>query len=67
VKAIHAEAVIDKDGGLRLEHLPFPKGQAVHVIVSSTKTTPSISLKGAVLKYEKPFDPVAVEDWESAK
>ena len=63
----HAKAIVEKNGKLLLNHVPFPEGKAVHVFVSATKPATQISLKGSVLKYEKPFAPVSEEDWEALK
>ena len=53
-----------------LENLPFDEGEAVEIIVLETKVkteTAQKSLHGALLKYEQPFEPIAVEDWEALK
>src|ERR1700722_7010848 len=35
MQTFHAETVVEKDGKLHLDHVPFSEGQAVHVVVSS--------------------------------
>jgi hypothetical protein len=67
MQTFHAETIIERDGKLRLDHVPFSEGEAVHVFVSSATTNTKEPLKGCVLKYERPFEPVAEEDWEAAK
>ena len=67
MQTFHAETVVEKDGKLRLDHLPFSEGESVHVFVSSATPATQRSLKGSVLKYEQPLAPVAEEDWEAAK
>ncbi|HEY3912991.1 MAG TPA: hypothetical protein VGN61_00785 [Verrucomicrobiae bacterium] len=67
MQTFHAETVVEKDGKLHLDHLPFSEGQTVHVFVSSAPHTNEQTLKGSVLKYDHPFAPVANEDWEAAK
>jgi len=61
-----AETVIEKDGRLSLDHLPFCEGEAVHVFVSSARSVRMHPLKGSVLKYERPLAPVEGVDWEAA-
>jgi hypothetical protein len=67
MQTFHAETVVEKEGKLHLDHVPFSEGEAVHVFVSSAAPVAKDSLKGTVLKYEQPLAPVAVEDWEAAK
>jgi hypothetical protein len=67
MQTFHADIVVEKDGKLHLDHLPFPAGMAVHVFVSSATRITDQPLKGSVLKYEQPTSPVAEEDWEAAK
>jgi hypothetical protein len=67
MRTFHAETVVEKDGKLHLDHVPFSEGESVHVFVSSTTTFTKQPLKGSVLKYEQPLAPVAAEDWEAAK
>jgi hypothetical protein len=59
------EAVLAEDGKLVLDHLPFRAGQAVEVIVlpAARPLVPGQSLRGAVLRYDRPTDPVAELDW----
>ena len=67
MQTFHAEIVVEKDGKLQLDHVPFSEGQAVHVFISSATPATVQPLKGSVLKYERPRAPVAEEDWEAAK
>ena len=68
MKTFHAEVVLQENGHLQLDQLPFSKGQTVHVLVSPAATSAAdVSLKGTVLKYESPLDPIAEEDWEAGK
>jgi hypothetical protein len=59
------EAVLSEDGKLSLDHLPFRAGQAVVVMVLPvTRLAPAApSLRGSVLRYDRPTDPVAESDW----
>ncbi len=67
VPMFHTEIVVEKDGRLHLDHVPFSEGEAVHVFVSSATPVTQQTLKDSVLKYEQPLAPVAEEDWEAAK
>ena len=67
MQTFHAETVVEKDGKIHLDQVPFSQGEAVHVFVSSASSVSQDSLKGSVLKYEQPFASVAEEDWEAAK
>jgi hypothetical protein len=61
-----AETTVDALGRVVLEHLPFQPGDEVEVSVRS-RANPQIEpadLRGSVLRYENPFDPVAADDWE---
>lgn len=65
VPAHRIEAVIVEDGKLLLDELPFQAGQAVQVIVLPVYNAVSSAhpLRGTVLRYERPTEPVAAEDW----
>jgi len=59
------ELVLTEDGKLSLDRLPFRAGQAVEVIILPTSPAPSAptSVRGAVVRYDRPTDPVADADW----
>ncbi len=63
------EVVLLEDGKLLLDHLPFRAGQAVEVIIfpATCPPPPGNVLKGAVLRYDQPTDPVAEADWGSVR
>lgn len=69
MRTYRVEKVVSKHGTVQLEALPFPPGELVEVIVLARKgPTPAMhqrSLKGSVLKYEQPFEPVAQEEWDA--
>jgi len=67
METFHAETVVQKDGKLHLDPVPFSEGQAVHVFVSSSASHTKQPLKGSVLKYDQPLAPVAEGDWEATK
>lgn len=59
------ETTLTEDGKLSLDQLPFRAGQAVEVIVLPA-ASPAAShrpLHGAVLRFDRPTDPVADGDW----
>jgi hypothetical protein len=68
------ETVIDKDGSLRIDALPFPAGVRVEVIVRTPekaaeeqKPTSRYPLRGATIRYDDPFESVAGDDWDAAR
>ena len=76
MNAHHLETVLTENGTLTLRDLPFQAGDAVEVIIlerhklqpSEAPTSPSDSnpypLRGTVIRYDDPTEPVALEDWE---
>lgn len=63
------EATVGEHGRLTLENLPFEEGQPVEVLIlakSVTQADPE-ALRGSVLEYHHPFEPVAAEDWEALR
>jgi hypothetical protein len=54
---------------LELDALPFRAGDAVEVIILSREEPPPEairgSLRGKVLHYDRPTEPVAEEDWDA--
>lgn len=71
MQAHRIETFVQPDGKIVLENLPFDEGETVEIIVLEvvTKVKPekSVSLRGTLLKYDEPFAPVVVEDWEVLK
>ncbi|MBI4027740.1 MAG: hypothetical protein HY360_22330 [Verrucomicrobia bacterium] len=67
VKTYYGETVVSENGKLTLDHLPFSQGESVRIVVAQTKgpSGKRDALRGTVLKYERPFDPVALDDWEA--
>ncbi|MBV6623229.1 MAG: hypothetical protein KI793_09895 [Rivularia sp. (in: Bacteria)] len=70
------ETVLNEDGTLTLQGLPFHAGDAVEVIILKTsisKQQPASQsqvkdnaypLEGKVIHYDNPTEPVALEDWQ---
>ena len=76
MRAYRAEKVVSQNGVLELHALPFRAGEVVEVIILSREDKISktdsfkadrFSLKGKVLKYENPTEPVAQNDWDVLK
>jgi hypothetical protein len=59
------ETILAEDGKLLLDHLPFRAGQVVEVIVLAANQhgAPDPGLRGSVLRYDRPTDPVAEANW----
>lgn len=71
VQAYRLEVVIEEDGTLTLQDLPFRAGERVEVIVleQASKSDGAIRypLHGTPVMYADPTEPVAEDDWESAR
>jgi hypothetical protein len=63
--AHRVELTLTEDGKLSLDRLPFRSGQAVEVIVLARPTArpAPISVQGAVVRFDRPTDPVADGEW----
>ncbi|MFZ2634650.1 MAG: hypothetical protein WA081_05620 [Desulfosalsimonadaceae bacterium] len=68
MEAYRIEKRVVKNGVLRLDALPFKEGELVEVIVLGRKkktTKPTSSpLRGKVIEYIDPTEPVAQDDWD---
>ncbi len=62
------EIILTEAGTLTLRDLPFQAGDAVEVIILERVLPHSDSnpypLRGKVIRYDDPTEPVGVEDWE---
>ena len=69
VQTYWRDAAVGAQGDLRLEGLPFEPGQPVEVLVISKAPGPATgagrSLRGSVVEFRDPLDPVASEDWDA--
>jgi hypothetical protein len=68
--AFKTEAVVTPDGTLTLRGLPFGAGDRVEVIVLG-QPRPAVAseeypLRGQVLRYDRPTDPVVGNEWEAS-
>ena len=68
MQAYRVETVLQFNGTVTLEHLPFQAGEAVEVIVLArppeSKLSHSYPLRGTCIRYVEPTEPVAQDDWE---
>ena len=68
MKAYRVKKKIAANGELKLNALPFQEGDEVEVIILSRKTgsdpVTSSPLRGKVIEYLDPTEPVAIEDWD---
>lgn len=71
MQAFRAEAVIQEDGTITLQHLPFGPGERVEVIVlarpASGERATRYPLWHTPIVYSEPTAPVVDDDWESAR
>ena len=74
LQAHRIETTLIQDGKLTLDQLPFRAGETVEVIVLTNPAAPPVKshnppedrypLRGTVIEYQNPFEPVAEADWE---
>lgn len=70
MEAYKTAATIEKPGELHLAELPFRTGDEVEVILLRRRRKTAekrYPLRGTPLRYDKPFDPVAEEDWDALR
>ena len=71
MKAYRVEKQIAANGELKLSGLPFKEGDTVEVIILLDETgshpVTSSPLRGKVIEYLDPTEPVGEEDWELLK
>lgn len=69
MSAYKTDAIIRDKGELHLSALPFEKGDRVEVTLVRRKSekveTGCRPLRGQPLRYERPLDSVAEEDWDA--
>ena len=67
MQAYSIEKVIAPDGKLLLDTLPFLAGETVQVIILPSKSLKKVHrsalLKGSVVEYSDPLEPVVQDDW----
>lgn len=66
---IHRATIITEDGTLAINGLPFAVGDRVEVIIrnqaADTPAPASYPLRGTLLRFTDPFEPVSAADWEA--
>lgn len=72
MKPVRIETVVQPNGRVVIEGLPFDEGDTVEVIVSEgkngKKSANRYPLRGTPFKYDDPFSPVVpLEDWDVLK
>ena len=71
METIRVEKIIQSNGTIVLENLPFMEGDTVEIIIlksDSKSEEEPYPLRGTVYKYENPFESVVpTEDWEALK
>ncbi len=69
VQAHRIETTLTENGTLTLDQLPFQAGEAVEVLI--VPHSPALHgadpypLRGFPIRYERPLEPVAEEDWDA--
>jgi uncharacterized transporter YbjL len=62
------ETIVKQDRTLTLENLPFHSGEQVEVIIFSRprreSQTNRYPLRGTIVQYNDPTEPVGQDDWE---
>jgi hypothetical protein len=65
------ETTLQEDGRLTIDRLPFQAGQRVEVIISPRSGAPGTNnpepLRGTPVRYDRPFEPVAADEWDAQK
>lgn len=68
MEAYRIETTISKDGSISVKGLPFSEGDKVEIVVrkhkrEQAKSQEKYPLHGLQIRYSKPFDGVAENDW----
>ncbi len=71
MQAYRIETKLKQDKKLILDNLPFHAGESIEIIILSQSPSPvhkdHYPLRGKLVRYIDPTEPVAVEDWEALK
>lgn len=69
MEAYMVDALVSESGSLLIQDVPFKAGTPVEVILLERAIDrPEVERNpfwGSELKYEDPFEPISVEDWEA--
>jgi len=66
MQAYRTEKILTKNGELFLDNLPLYANDKVEIIIlfkQNQKKKEDYPLKGKLVEYDDPFEPVANEDW----
>ena len=59
------EKIMPDNGILTLRQLPFNPDELLEIIINNKeRKCESSELKGSVLEYKDPFEPIAEDDWD---
>jgi hypothetical protein len=64
------QAVVEADGSVTVQGLPFRAGEPVEVTVTPAAPAPAVgatSLVGSVIRYDDPTRPVGDDEWETVR
>jgi hypothetical protein len=68
MQAHRIEAIVEPDGSVKVAQVPFHPGERVEVIVlpapKAAVADEEHPLRNSILRYDRPTDPVAEDDWE---
>ena len=69
MQAYKTEKIIKENGKLILNGIPFSVNEHVEIIILRKPKKPNqkFPLKGKLRKYESPFEPIPIENWEILK
>ena len=67
--AYSLKAKVERGGEVHLVELPFGAGEEIDVILIRSKPGESaeMPLRGTPVRYERPTDPVGVDDWDALR
>lgn len=72
MQAHRVEMILERDGTITLDHIPFRAGEAVEVVILARPPLPSrpvnpYPLHGTDFRLDSPFMPIAEDDWEASR
>lgn len=69
MKTYCVETSLEHDGTLMLTGLPFRAGDRIKIVISAPDrgTDEEYPLRGTVIRYIDPTEPVAVDDWDALR
>ncbi|MBF0101077.1 MAG: hypothetical protein HQK77_09245 [Desulfobacterales bacterium] len=70
MQAYKTEKILPQNGLLILDDLPFKANDVIEIIILYKENKDEkhcYPLRGKLIEYDNPFEPVAIEDWEVLK